>query len=194
MKAAVVLQQQRRSTTPAASEQIWDRVLLAKAGFSTDAEWLSEFGVRRDYRAIVWHDMEGFLPGAIAEWNKGKAGAHLAVLQNGEVVLTCPLEYVAWHAGTDNTPGSGKYGRTPFWRSHNVNPHSIGVEIEGFVTQPYTQAQAAAVRKIALWAKVKLSIVRVHTMDQIDGHHAHSEISSSRSDPGPNFDWTWVTG
>ena len=29
-------------------------------------------------------------------------------------------------------------------------------------------------------------------LDAIDGHHAHGELSSSRTDPGPHFDWSWV--
>jgi hypothetical protein len=35
-------------------------------------------------------------------------------------------------------------------------------------------------------------ITRQHTFDAIDGHHAHGELSSSRTDPGPKFDWSWV--
>lgn len=167
---------------------------LAKAGFSTAAEWKAEFGVQRDYRAVVIHDLEGHLAGAIATWDKGAADAHLVVLEDGTIVLTCRLENIAWHAGTNNDPTGGAYGRTPFWRSHNVNPHSIGVELEGFYNRPYTAAQAAAVRRIAHWAEAKYGIPRVHTFDQIDGWHAHSELSSSRKDPGAGFDWTWVTG
>jgi N-acetyl-anhydromuramyl-L-alanine amidase AmpD len=138
--------------------------------------------------------MEGHLTGAIATWNQGKADAHLSVLEDGTIVLTCLLEHIAWHAGTNNKPNGGAYGRTAFWRTNNVNPHSIGVELEGFYTQPYTAAQAAAVRKIARWAEKKYGIPRVHTFDQIAGQHTHSELSSSRLDPGPLFDWTWVTG
>lgn len=166
----------------------WDRVSLAAAGFSTAAEWLAEFGVQRDYRAVVWHDLEGYLPGALSEWAKGNASAHLVILRDGTIVLTVPIEHVSWHAGTNAT-----IGRTAFWRTHNVNPHSIGVELEGFYNQPYTPQQAASVRRIALWAEAKYGIHRAHTFDQIEGHHAHSELSNQRKDPGAGFDWTWVT-
>ena len=167
----------------------WDRVELATGGFSTAAEWRQEFGVQRDFKALVWHDMEGHLAGAIATWNQGKADAHLSVLESGEIVLTCLIEDVAWHAGTNAT-----IGRTAFWRRNNINPHSIGIELEGFTTRPYTAGQARAVRRIALWAEAKYGIPRVHTVDQIEGQHLHSELSNQRSDPGPGFGWDWATG
>jgi N-acetyl-anhydromuramyl-L-alanine amidase AmpD len=172
-------------------------VQLITDGFSpTDANgWCADYATKRTLEAVVWHDMEGYLAGAIARWNSGAAGAHLCVLKNGQIVLTCRLQDVAWHAGTDNRPGSETYGRDIFWRSHNINPHSIGVEIEGFADARdggYTAAQIAAIGKIADWATRKLGIRREHTFDAIPGHHAHSEISAMRGDPGPNFDWSWV--
>lgn len=121
------------------------------------------------------------------------ADAHLSILTTGEIVRTCLIENVAWHAGTNNDPTGDTYGRDFFWRNHNCNPFTIGVELEGFAGQPYTPAQRAAVKKIARWAEAKYDIKRVHTFDRYDGHHAHSELSSSRTDPGLTFDWTWVT-
>lgn len=131
--------------------------------------------------------MEGWLAGAIATWNTGAAGAHLCVLRNGEIVLTCPIEYVAWHAGTDY-----QTGRTMFWRRNNINQASIGVELEGFHDRGFTNEQFDACRKIALWGEVEYGIPRVHTYDQIEGHHSHSEISNQRGDPGPYFDYARV--
>jgi len=163
----------------------WDRQQLITNGFTP-----GRAGQR--IRSLVWHDMEGWLAGAISRWNTGAAGAHLCVLRSGEVVLTCRLEDTAWHAGTDNNPASGVYGRTAFWRGHNINAYSIGVELEGFQVSGYTAAQAAACRRISDWATAKYGIVRAHTFDQLDGHHAHGEISSQRSDPGPLFNWGWV--
>jgi N-acetyl-anhydromuramyl-L-alanine amidase AmpD len=169
-------------------------VQLITAGFSAADKkgWVADYGVKRTLESIVWHDMEGWLAGAISRWNSGAAGAHLCVLRDGQIVLTCRIEDVAWHAGTDNNPNGGTYGRTPFWRAHNINPHSIGVELEGFAVTGYTAAQSMAVRKIANWATNKLGIVREHTFDTIKGHHSHGELSSSRSDPGVLFRWDWV--
>ena len=136
--------------------------------------------------------MEGYLAGAIERWNTGAAGAHLCILQTGEVVLTCKLEDVAWHAGTHNTPDKDGYGRNQFWRTHNINPYSIGVEIEGFLSAGYTAKQQKACRRVSDWLANKYHILPVHTSNQIEGYHAHSELSSTRSDPGPKFDWAWV--
>lgn len=165
---------------------------MITAGFSrADASgWVADYGTRRTLEAIVWHDMEGYLPGAIARWNGGFAGAHLCVLKNGTVVLTCKIQDVAYHAGTDNSQFGGTYGRSLFWRSHNINPHSIGVELEGFVDARdggYTEAQIQACVRIARWARVQLGVQHAHTFDQVAGHHLHGELSTSRSDPGPLF-------
>lgn len=174
----------------------WDRMQLITAGYSvtTALGFCPDYGVNRTLDSIVWHDMEGHLAGAIATWNKGVAGAHLCVLKDGSIVLTCPIAFVAWHAGTDNTPGSGTYGRDTFWRTHNINPHSIGVELEGFADQRdggYTVQQIAAIKQISTWA-TGLGIQREHTFDRIAGHHAHSELSSQRGDPGSGFNWSWI--
>jgi hypothetical protein len=171
--------------TPAPVTDPWNRTQLISAGFSTPAEW--PISAPRPIQAIVWHDMEGHLAGAIATWNQGAAGAHLCVLEDGTIVRTVLIENIAWHAGTNNDPSGGVYGRTPFWRSHNINPYSIGVELEGFVASGYTPSQVDACVKIGAWAQAKYGIAPVHTIDQIAGHHMHSELSSSRSDPGPKF-------
>jgi N-acetyl-anhydromuramyl-L-alanine amidase AmpD len=174
-------------------------VQLITAGFSrTDgAGFVSDYGVRRTYQAVVWHSMEGFLAGALASWNSGKAGAHLAILKDGTVVLTCPLVQVAWHAGTDDDPQSGTYGRTPFWRrpANNINPHSIGIELEGFADARdggFTLAQQRSIRRVADWLTGTYGILRQHTLDQIPGHHRHSELSAMRGDPGPTFQFAWA--
>lgn len=152
-----------------------------------------QFGVKRWIEAIVWHDMEGFLAGAISRWNTGAAGAHLCILRSGEVVRTCALENIAWHAGTHGDPSRPDgYGRTPFWRTHNINPASVGVELEGFVTTGYTAEQAQAVGRVSHWLMTKYPIPPVHSFDRIPGHHAHGELSAARSDPGPHFDWSWT--
>src|SRR3979411_2213419 len=107
------------------------------------------FGVTRAIRSIVWHDMEGFLDGAIKRWNTGAAGAHPCILQRGEVVRTVRLEGVALEPRTQHVRAKDGYGRTPFWRNHNINVFSVGVEIEGFLTKGYTQAQADGCRRIS---------------------------------------------
>ena len=183
MKAASVLQQQAELIVPPPPDGVpWTRVRLIARGFSTPEEW--PIARPRPIEAIVWHDMEGSLPSALEWWDQGKAGAHFGITRSGEIVLTCLLENIAWHAGTNNDPHGGMYGRTPFWRTHNINPNSIGVELEGFTTTPYPEAQIQACIKLGRWLARKYSIPTVHTFDKFDGHHMHSEISADRSDPG----------
>ena len=165
----------------------WDREVLVAAGYTRCEHCEADFGAARQIRAIVWHAMEGQFARAIARWNTGVAAAHLCILRTGEVVLTCPLEHAAWHAGTQASPSRPGYGRTAFWRRHNINPYSCGVELEGFSAVGFTDEQIAACIRVAGWLTDRFSIRPKHTIDQIDGHHLHSEISASRSDPGPCF-------
>ena len=75
---------------------------------------------------------------------------------------------------------------------NSINPSSVGVELDGFAATGCTPDQAAACRRVSDWLTARYGILREHTFDQIDGHHAHSEISASRGDPGPLFEWRWV--
>jgi len=126
--------------------------------------------------------MEGYLEGSISHWNTGAGGAHLCITREGLVVLTCELHNIPWHAGT-----SWSNGRTDFWRQNNINPFSIGIELEGFFTAPYTQQQIEACVRVGKYLKREFGIASRRTWDQIPGHHLHSELSSDRSDPGPHF-------
>jgi hypothetical protein len=166
----------------------WDSIELVTAGFTPGAQCVAVFGVPRQIVGAVAHDMEGYEAGALATWNQGNASAHLSILRDGHIVLNVRIEDVAWHAGTSRATG-----RTPFWQTHNANPATLSFELEGFAGQPYTDAQAAAVGKIARWAEAKYGVQRIHTFDQLAGWHAHSEISNQRRDPGPTFNWDWVT-
>lgn len=126
--------------------------------------------------------MEGYTQGAISHWNTGVAGAHLCVKRDGTVVLTCHPNNTAWHAGTDASTG-----RTQFWKSHNINLYSIGVELEGFAATGYTKEQIDACVRIGKYFCSKYGIPNVHNLDSIPGHHTHAEVSNQRSDPGPHF-------
>lgn len=159
------------------------RLLVADAGWSTPAEW--GIAPPRPILSVVVHDLEGSTEGAINWWNTNKqSSAHIIISKNGDIVLCVRIEDIAWHGGTHQ--GNG---RTPFWKSHNINPNSIGVELEGFTTQHYTDAQYDGLIKVGRWAKQKYGIQPVHTFDQIAGWHLHSDLSTDRSDPGPLFDF-----
>lgn len=168
----------------------FDRTAEVTRNFTPYNEVFRVFGEYRSYRSIVWHSMEGSLDGSIAWWNKPEAqsSAHLAVARNGEIHLCVKLEDVAWHAGTNMYTANND-----FWKYNNINPSSIGVELEGYAATGFTLPQVQAVQRISEWfAGPIYKILAKHTFNQIDGHHAHSEISNQRSDPGPHFDWSWI--
>lgn len=147
------------------------------------------FGVPRTITDVVWHSTEGYsVQDAIDTWNTGKqAGAHLVVDHDGEITLAVKLEDVAWHAGT-----SPSTGRTAFWRDNNINPCSVGVELVGFASTGFTGRQGEACSSISDYFRDECGVPQVRAMDCFGGHHAHADISSQRSDPGPHFDWAWV--
>ena len=126
---------------------------------------------------------------ALERWNDptSSASAHLVILRDGSVVLTVELDNIAWHAGTD-----ASIGRTPFWQRNNINPFSVGIELEGFAVTGFTPQQFLAARRVADWLTAHYNIPREHTLDQIEGHHLHSELSNQRHDPGPTFSWQAV--
>jgi N-acetyl-anhydromuramyl-L-alanine amidase AmpD len=171
-------------------------VQLITNGFTRGSDSRAVFGVDRKVTAVGYHSTEGDnIQAAIDHWNGGAGGAHFIIAKNGEVVLTCQLEDVAWHAGTDNDPRGGTYGRTQFWRFHNINPYSVGIELLGFADARdggFTPQQVASLRRVTDWLVDRYGILRKHTMDQIEGLHLHAELSTSRSDPGPTFQWAWV--
>lgn len=159
---------------------------ITDQAYSTPQEW----GFR-DINSIVIHDLEGSTQGAINWWNQQKsASAHYIISKDGTIIETVSPENVAWHAGTDS-----KTGRTAFWKSHNINGYSIGIELEGFTTDKYTDQQYNSLINLTKWLAATYFIPRQHTFDMLPGLHAHSEISNQRSDPGPNFDWNrWLEG
>lgn len=195
MQHNLLLQQQGRvapikapATKPAPIVGVpWTSQILITAGFSTPEQW--PIARPRPINSVVWHDMEGYLPAAIATWNQGNAGAHLCILMDGRVVLTCKLENIAWHAGTD-----ANNGRTQFWKTHNINPYSVGIELEGFYDKGYTAYQIAACVQVARYLTQQYGIVKEHTFDHIPGHHTHSELSNQRLDPGPYFPLDKILG
>ena len=79
----------------------------------------------------------------------------------------------AWHAGE-----SEHLGRC------NCNDYSIGVELEGCDSEPYTEVQ--------YWRLEWLTRILLESYPYLDVDHivGHEHISPGRkTDPGPYFDW-----
>ena len=99
-----------------------------------------------------------------------KVSAHFFVRRNGGIIQFVPCGKRAWHAGE-----SCWNGRTC------CNDFSIGVEMEGSDTIPFTDSQYEAL--VAL----TIELSKVYPITDITGH---SDIAPKRkTDPGPYFDW-----
>ncbi|MCX8957579.1 1,6-anhydro-N-acetylmuramyl-L-alanine amidase AmpD [Erwinia psidii] len=101
-----------------------------------------------------------------------RVSAHCLIRRDGEVIQYVPFQLRAWHAGVSVYQGRD-----------SCNDFSIGIELEGTDTLPYTDAQYRALEEITR--------LLIANYPQIAGHiTGHSDIAPGRkSDPGPSFDW-----
>ena len=99
--------------------------------------------------------------------------AHLLIKRDGSCVQYVPFNKRAWHAGKSSYQGKER-----------CNDFSIGIELEGTESIPYTEAQYIQL------AEVIDSLLKAYpnlSKQQITGH---SNIAPGRkNDPGASFDW-----
>jgi len=99
--------------------------------------------------------------------------SHLLIDRQGEVVQFVPFSQRAWHAGDSSFAGCA-----------NCNDYSIGIELEGTDTEPYSDKQYQSLVQVCQQLLVNYPALSV---ERIVGH---SDISPGRkTDPGPAFDW-----
>ncbi len=99
--------------------------------------------------------------------------AHLCIFRDGHIHQYVPFDQRAWHAGVSQWEGRER-----------CNDFSIGIELEGSDTQPFEDAQYAALVAVT---RVLLDHYPQLTPARIVGH---SDIAPNRkTDPGPHFDW-----
>lgn len=102
-----------------------------------------------------------------------EVSAHLLIRRDGSVIQFIPLNQRAWHAGLSSFQGR-----------ENCNDFSIGIELEGTDTCPYTDEQYSALESLT---RVIQGYYPAITPDNITGH---SDIAPGRkTDPGDAFDW-----
>ena len=102
-----------------------------------------------------------------------QVSAHFYVRRDGRVIQFVGCDQRAWHAGCSQWQGR-----------ENCNDYSVGIELEGSDTQPFTTAQY-----LALWSLLDALCGR-YPIAAIVGH---SDVASGRkTDPGPCFDWSAV--
>jgi AmpD protein len=99
-----------------------------------------------------------------------KVSAHFFIRRDGEIIQFVPCEKRAWHAGVSCWQGKTR-----------CNDFSIGIELEGSDTTPFTDIQYVAL------AALTQALQKTYSITDIAGH---SDIAPGRkTDPGPCFDW-----
>lgn len=102
-----------------------------------------------------------------------RVSAHVMIRRDGAITQYVPFSMRAWHAGQ-----SQYQGRTA------CNDFSIGIELEGTDSIPYTDAQYESLSALI---EALLATYPTLSAERITGH---SDIAPGRkTDPGPAFDW-----
>jgi AmpD protein len=101
-----------------------------------------------------------------------QVSAHLLIRRDGECVQFVPFNKRAWHAGIST-----------FQQRENCNDFSIGIEMEGSETIPYTAAQYEKLNAVIKFLR--------ETYPNLKNIAGHSDIAPNRkTDPGASFDWS----
>ncbi|MES0872913.1 1,6-anhydro-N-acetylmuramyl-L-alanine amidase AmpD [Sinimarinibacterium thermocellulolyticum] len=102
-----------------------------------------------------------------------RVSAHLLIRRDGRLTQYVPFSRRAWHAGVSRFGGRER-----------CNDFSIGIELEGTDTQPYTTRQYRRLARVIAQIRARYPAI---TPSRIVGH---SDIAPGRkTDPGPSFDW-----
>ena len=102
-----------------------------------------------------------------------RVSSHLYIKRCGKVIQFVPLNKRAWHAGVSCFAGRER-----------CNDFSIGIELQGTDTLPYSDAQYESL------ISVTLQIRRLYPAIGLDNIVGHCHIAPERkTDPGASFDW-----
>ena len=102
-----------------------------------------------------------------------EVSSHTLINRTGNIIQYVPFDKRAWHAGLSEYQGRSC-----------CNDFSIGIELEGTETTPYTEVQY---QQLALLINVLIKQYPELNRQRITGH---CDIASARKiDPGPSFDW-----
>lgn len=110
---------------------------------------------------------------AFADLEGVRVSAHLLISRRGRLTQFVAFDRRAWHAGVSSYRGR-----------NGCNDFSIGVELEGTDSAPYTNTQYARL------AAVIAALVARYPKLSVSAIVGHAEIAPGRkTDPGPSFDW-----
>ena len=99
-----------------------------------------------------------------------EVSAHFFVRRDGQIIQFVSCLKRAWHAGVSCWQGGSR-----------CNDFSVGIELEGTDTVPFTDAQYDALHRLTMALRAAYPI---------RGIAGHSDIAPQRkTDPGPHFDW-----
>lgn len=109
-----------------------------------------------------------------------RVSSHFLIRRDGHLMQFVPTLKRAWHAGVSSFAGRSR-----------CNDFSIGIELEGTDTVPFTDAQYATL------CALSHTLHQALTLRAVTGHQ---HIAPGRkTDPGPCFDWSryqsqWASG
>lgn len=102
-----------------------------------------------------------------------KVSSHLWIRRTGEILQFVPFHRRAWHAGESDFQGRKK-----------CNDFSIGIELEGSDSVPFTEIQY---KQLVACTHAIMQAYPAITPHSVVGHE---DIAPGRkTDPGPLFDW-----
>jgi AmpD protein len=102
-----------------------------------------------------------------------KVSAHCLIKRNGEIIQFVNFNERAWHAGASIFEGRD-----------NCNDYSIGVELEGTDTLPYTPNQYQQLKNLS---DALMQYYPSITPARITGHNTIAP--ERKTDPGASFNW-----
>jgi AmpD protein len=107
-----------------------------------------------------------------------KVSAHLFIRRDGEVIQFVSFADRAWHAGQSCFAGQSA-----------CNNYSIGIELEGTDTEPYSEQQYQQLQVVTE------ALHQAYPAIQAERITGHEHIAPGRkTDPGPSFDWSRYLG
>jgi len=128
--------------------------------------------------ALFTNTLDPTLHPYFAEIASMRVSSHCLIRRDGIVVQYVPFHKRAWHAGESH-----------FMGRENCNDYSIGIELEGTDTEPYTAEQYHVLSALIL------ALHAVYTDLSVERIVGHSTIAPSRkTDPGPAFEWATLQG
>lgn len=104
--------------------------------------------------------------------DQGRVSAHYLVAEDGRIVQLVDERARAWHAGI------GRWGALT-----DLNDASIGIELDNDGTEPFAEAQVAALIRLLDDVCTRLAIPRTAVI-------AHADLAPTRkADPSAHFPW-----